>query len=283
MILGGGLLLAYILIFKKKLLNFRREDFYLFFQLTLFHIFFAFTLEFWGLQYVSGAKASLIYSLIPFITALYAYFLFNERMNTKKWLGLAIGFVGMMPVLFSCIPFETTEICSISGPELALLGSVSCAAYGWILLKECVNKGYSVIMANGIAMFFGGILSLVTSFIIEGSPHLKLPSHQNDIIADSVISFAHSFAPLILFGFYTIVFIIIANILAYNLYGYLLKRYSATFLAFAGFICPLFTAFFDWLLLGKIVSWSFIASFLVTSLGLYIFYKEELKDSSRAI
>ncbi|MCV5950917.1 DMT family transporter, partial [Escherichia coli] len=65
----------------------------------------------------------------------------------------------------------------------------------------------------------------------------------------------------------------------YNLYGTLLKRYSATFMSFAGFTTPLFTALFGWLVLGEIVTWPFYVSFCIVLLGLVLFDQEELKQS----
>ena len=47
---------------------------------------------------------------------------------------------------------------------------------------------------------------------------------------------------VVMLGVYSFALVIIANIIGYNLYGYLLSRYSATFLSFAGFMTPLFAA-----------------------------------------
>ena len=75
----------------------------------------------------------------------------------------------------------------------------------------------------------------------------------------------------------TIALIIISNFICYNLYGFLLKRFSATFLSFAGFITPLFSAFFGWFYLGELVPATFYASATVVFAGLFIFYQEELQ------
>jgi drug/metabolite transporter (DMT)-like permease len=70
--------------------------------------------------------------------------------------------------------------------------------------------------------------------------------------------------------------IAISNLICYNLYGYLLKKYSVTFVSFAGFITPLFTALFGWWYLGEVVTWPFYVSAIIVFAGLCIFNQEEL-------
>ena len=75
--------------------------------------------------------------------------------------------------------------------------------------------------------------------------------------------------------------VLISNIVCYNLYGYLLKKYTATFVSFAGFMGPLFTALYGWILLGETVTWHFYASSIIVFIGLYFFYQEELQDRTK--
>ena len=76
----------------------------------------------------------------------------------------------------------------------------------------------------------------------------------------------------------TLALIIVSNFICYNLYGYLLKRYSATFISFAGFVTPLFTALFGWYYLGETITASFYISAAIVFVGLFMFYQEELKE-----
>jgi len=80
----------------------------------------------------------------------------------------------------------------------------------------------------------------------------------------------------------TLLLMIISNAICYNLYGKLLKKYSATFMSFAGFTTPLFTALFDWLKFGEVASWHFYLSATIVFGGLLIFYQEELTQNSEA-
>jgi drug/metabolite transporter (DMT)-like permease len=57
----------------------------------------------------------------------------------------------------------------------------------------------------------------------------------------------------------------------------LLRRFTATFVSFAGFTTPLFTAILGWFFLGETVTMSFYLSTIVVFSGLYLFYQDELQ------
>jgi drug/metabolite transporter (DMT)-like permease len=276
MLLGGFLLLGYEYAFNRAKFKLQRDDYYRYLKLILFHIFFAFNLEFWALQYVSGAKACLIYNLSPFITALYAYHILKERLHKQQIVGLMIGFAGFLPILLACAPSEELvgSLGNISFPELALLGAVISSAFGWIIFKDFMQKGYSFVLVNGIAMLGGGLLSLMASLCFEYRPYFKWPITQ-DWLSSWISHTFNFYNPVVFFLIYASLLILIANIICYNLYGYLLKKYSATFLSFAGFTCPLFAALYDWLFIGQLIGAPFIISFMIICMGLYIFYLYE--------
>jgi len=86
-------------------------------------------LEFWSLQHLTAAKTCFMYSLCPFFAAFFSYLHFGEKMNLRKWIGMAVGFVGFItPVII--LQKGSEELVSgfsfISWPELAMLGAVLC-------------------------------------------------------------------------------------------------------------------------------------------------------------
>lgn len=276
MSLAGSILLAYYGL--RHGISIKKGSVKLLAQIILFHIFIAYVFEFWALQYTSSAKTALIYNLSPFITALLAALLTSELITPKKWIGLLIGFLGLIPWLLSSSGCEDIfgTFASISLPEIALLIAVTSAAYGWLVVTKLMKEfNYAPVLINGIGMAGGGILALVSSFIFEGWPTILYRS-AGQICNPWVISQVgiHGSALVYLAG-YTALLILIANIICYNLYGYLLCYYSATFISFAGFMCPLFAAFFGWLFLGETISIYFILTFILILIGLYIFYQDE--------
>jgi drug/metabolite transporter (DMT)-like permease len=70
----------------------------------------------------------------------------------------------------------------------------------------------------------------------------------------------------------------VSNILCYNLYGTMLKRFTATFLSFLGLLSPIFASFHGWIFLNEPPSWIIFLSTGIVSLGLWIVYAAELKQ-----
>ncbi|MGB8367173.1 MAG: DMT family transporter [Candidatus Babeliales bacterium] len=274
MISAGIILLLYDYFFSSCQPKLTRRSKGLLIQFALFAIYFAFVLEFIGLVHVTSAKACLLYNLSPFITALFSYFIFKERLTKIQWFGLFIGFVGFLPVLVVQQPFETLVDHFLSLPELLVICSTIAASYGWIVLKELTSNGYSATFVNGVGMLGGGLLALVTSFIWEKAP--RILEGNTDFILKIFPEVSSKIVGFLMFGWYTLLLILVGNIISYNLYGYLLNRYSATFLSFAGFITPLFAALFGWFFLHEQITWHFFATIIIVFFGLYLFFKEEL-------
>lgn len=264
MIVGGVLLLVFQYIYNRQLFKCTKEHVWPLVQLTIFNIYLTNVPEFWALQFLDSAKTCFIYNLSPFFAALFSYFLFAERMGIKKWLGLIVGFIGFIPILVHQSPGEQgiARVAFISKAELAVLIAAVATSYGWIVMKQLVkNYAYSPIMAHGISMLAGGIVSFPTSYLVDNWQ-------------PSPVS---SMGPFIV---YMLLITLISNIIGYNVYGVLLKKYTVTFLSFAGFMGPLFAAVYGWFFLGEVISWHFFLSVGIVFIGLAIFYREELKQRS---
>ncbi len=260
MILAGIVLLAFVRIRKKEPLIIKRQELFWFAGIVLFHIYGSYVLEFVGLQYLTGAKVSLLYNLAPFITALFAYLFFKEILSIRKWIGLAIGFLAFIPVLIT-EPSIHEAVTENTYAEILLILSVTASCAGWIFMKKLITDyKHSYVFVNGIGMFLGGCIALVHSYFFETWPAV------NTLMTN--VPFVRSLLLLILIG----------NIICYNLYGKLLHKYSTTTLSFFGASTPLFAVIFGWLWLGETVSpWFYVTAVLV-GVGLYIFYKDELQN-----
>src|SRR5258708_6632075 len=137
MMLAGTLLLGYYRFIAQQKITVQKKDYSLFARIILFHIFCAYTLEYWALEHVTSAKACLLYNLSPFITALFSYFLYAERLTYRQVCGLIIGFLGFIPILIAQSPEEqlSWHIGLFSCYEMALIASVISSAYGWMVMK----------------------------------------------------------------------------------------------------------------------------------------------------
>lgn len=263
MALAGLILLGYQWIVNKQSLSFDRKTWSRLALLAIFNIYLTNMFEFWALKHLTSFKTCFIYSLSPFLSAIFCYFLFAEKLTGKKRWGLFVGMLGFTPILISQTSGEEAagQLLFFSWAELSMVMAVICSVYGWIVLKQLVQEQQlSPLTANGFSMLIGGILALSHSLAVED---------WNPIPVTDMAIFLEC----------TLLLILISNLICYNLYGALLKRYSATFLSIAGFTTPLFTALFGWLWLGEQVTWPFYLSFAVVLGGLLLFEQEELKQS----
>lgn len=263
MAFAGGILLVYQKMRGNLSFSLSKRTWKRIFLLGLFNIYLTNAFEFWGLRYLTSFKTCFIYSLSPFLSALFSFFLFSEKLNSKKWLGLCIGMIGFLPILISQTNSEKEagSLFFFSWAELAVMMASICSVYGWIVLKQLVSEDQvSPLNANGFGMLLGGGLALIHSFLVE---------NWNPIPVTNVSIYLKC----------TLLLVLISNLICYNLYGALLKRYSATFISFAGFTTPLFTALFGWLFLNESITWPFYVSFGIVLMGLLLFDQEELKKS----
>jgi drug/metabolite transporter (DMT)-like permease len=280
MFIGGLMLLAYCLI-KKEPLKLRKADMFVIAQVCFFQYYTSFICEYWSMNHIASSKASLLFNLSPFITAIISYFALNELITKKQLVGLIVGFLGFIPILMAAAPEENILGGGglISIPEIVMIMAVFSSCYGWIAFKKAHERGYGTLTINAWTMFLAGIASLITSILVEGTPTINAPATCYSLagmqsLCDLVGTYG---AGIIMFAAYTLAIILIANIAAFNLHGYLLHYYTATFISFTGFIIPMFSALFGWFFLSEQIGMAFWISTVVVSIGLYIFYQDELR------
>ena len=266
MLFASMILFAFLLIRKKEKLKIPLSLLFPVLMLSLFSIYLTNIFEFWGLKHLSTAKTCFIYSLSPFFAALFSFIHFKEKISLKKILGLSIGIFGFLPVLVQQTKTEENigGVGFFSWPALAIAGAALCSVYGWVLLRLLVKDGkksISPITANSYSMLIGGAFALIHSFFVDSYSPLPISAGGGGTFLQGIL--------LMTF---------VSNILCYNLYGYLLKKYTATFLSFMGLLSPFFASFTGWIILGEIPSMTILGSTAIVILGLWIVYQEEIKQ-----
>lgn len=246
---------------KNNSLVIARADWGKFLMVSLFHIFFPFVGEFWALQYMSSAKTAITYSLTPFIAAILSYFLLRKKISSKQTLGLVIGLLGLLPLLLSGdeVSLASGEFWHISMPEIILLGAVTSASYGWFIVADLMKRGYGISFINGIAMLIGGLLSLLVWYVSAGNMSPIKGS-------------------LELFVFWTALLILVANVISYNFYGWLLRHMSINLMSAIGFLCPIFASLYGMVLLHEQLGLLHLVALLLVGVGIWLFYREEVRE-----
>jgi drug/metabolite transporter (DMT)-like permease len=257
MLFAGGLLLGYQLCTKQSgKVNPAYWGYYL--QIIFFGIYIKYIFRYWGLSHLPVAKMSFLLNCTPFFVALFSYLFLKERLTKQQWFGLSIGFLGLLPLLLIRSSAELTmhQFLFISLPELAIIIEIAAHSYALILTRKLIRDlQCSASMTNGIRMFGGGILALLTALLIEPIQPLQNPAE--------------------FFGWLSML-VLVSNVFCHSLYLHLLNYYSATFLAFTDFLCPIFAAIYGRIFLHELLSWHYPISAIIVFSALYIFHKDEL-------
>ncbi|NGX40283.1 MAG: S-adenosylmethionine/S-adenosylhomocysteine transporter [Candidatus Anoxychlamydiales bacterium] len=264
MLFASILILGFMLLKKKSQLKVSKKQLGAICLLAILSMYLNNALEFYGLKYISASKTCFIYSLTPIFAAILSYFHFKEKLTPMKILGMAVALLGIIPVFFMQSGSEklNSSFFHLSLPEIAVIAAVFLSVYGWILLRKLVkDNAVSPLTANGIGMLLGGIFAITHSLILDKWTPIPVAAGHSGAFIQGIV-------------FYTI----ISNVICYNLYGYLLKRFTATFMSFVGLLSPIFASFSEWILLKTPPSPLILGSTCVIIFGLWLVYKAELKQ-----
>jgi len=266
MLIAGSILLAYAFHQNVRFMSkYLRRDMIMLGIAALLTTLVPAILKAYALKNLISSKAAFLGSLDPFVTALYAYLFWKEKLNWQKALGIFVGFSGAMVLLVSSVPTDSNNLMAwsvFSYPELAALCAMAIGRLGWMIVQKLIRTNrYSASEMSGTSMTFSGCMAMILSVSSE------IPS---------TLCFTK---PIVFFGalFWTA---IIGNVLTYTRYTNLLKHYSSTFISLTGFSVPIFVYFYGWLLLGEPLSLNFVISVAITLVGLIIFYSAEMKQKT---
>ena len=239
-----------------------KDDAVLLLFLSLFTTGLPTLLKAFALQHLNAAQTTLLGSIDPFVTALYAYILWHEKLSWNKVVGIAFGLCGLL-LAFNIEQRDVSALWQISLflPQFAAIGAVIVGRLGWIMIQKLLrNERYPGAQLNGIIMVLSGLFALIISYFVDDISILTLPIH------------TLSFWMLLLFT------IIVGNVIAYTSYANIIKKHSMTLVSLAGFSVPLFVAILSKIFQDIPLSPYFIAAALLMLIGNLIFYKQELRQ-----
>lgn len=251
--LSGVCFLGWFLITGGKTKRFDRIDAYLLMQFLIFGIAGSFCLSAWAAQYVSSTKACFYFNLAPFMTAIFAYLVYQRVLGLYQILGGLVAFMGFAPHLYYLARTSICVVCFLPLPilpDIVMILAVASYAYGWIALDKLKKRGHADSFIIGIGMLGVSIGLLLAS---PWYPPLRELPMQG------------------IFWINLILVILTGNIIFFALYGYLLRYFRPTLLSFMGMMSPLFTAVLSWYVLGQNISYHFFVTLLLVTLGLYLF------------
>ncbi len=248
-----------ILYFKKEKISIKLKDFFLFSVCGLFLIYLSFVPEFFALKNITAGIATICYSLSPFIAILLEYILYRKAINRYHFFGFTMTIIGILfsiknTIFSEFIFFKISEIYSL----LLLFVSIFSGAFSWFIFKKLLKKSYSSMLINAYSMLIGAF------FCLFSFPFFK-------------INFNFCFVNIKMFFIYLFLLIFVTNIISYNLYGYLTKKYSLRMISFVGFLCPFFTLIMEYFFYGEEILFEEKIALILILIGLFFFKKGENK------
>lgn len=212
-----------------------------------------FALLFWALNVgLAAGLASLLLQAQAFITLAFGALLLKEKIHRHNLIAILTAGIG----IYLLAAAQGDDAASLTGLTLTLIiGAASCWALGNITNKVIMHH-YSVPTMSLIvwSAFVPMTAFFVSSFWIEG-PQLMVSSLQN-------IEWHNLFAIAYLS--------LLATIVGYGGWSYLLSRYQTSLVAPLSLLVPVFGLLSAWLLLDESLSGLQIAGVVVIALGLII-------------
>ena len=130
------------------------------FLLGLFGIFFYNICFFYGLQYISASRASLIVSINPAIIALTAFLFMDEKLSLVKQVGIAACLIGAFTIIISKDPAAITTNSTTWKRDLLILGCVvswvTYSIFSRPLIRELgsIHAVFYSVLTGTIMLFF---------------------------------------------------------------------------------------------------------------------------------
>jgi drug/metabolite transporter (DMT)-like permease len=227
---------------KEKILVNKRNFFESFFSGVLFHGFYL-----GGVFYsisigMPTGIAALIVTLQPILTNALGGPILNEKVSTKQWVGVLLGFVGAALVL----GFDIGSKIPVAG-LVATIIALLAITFSTLWQKKLSNN-LPLSVSNTYQALGGCVFHLLIIFLFT-DPYINFT--QTFIIAMSHQIF------LVSFGAFTILM-------------YLIKNNSASKTVSIFFLIPATSAFMAWLFLNENLTNLDLIGFLITSIGVYI-------------
>jgi drug/metabolite transporter (DMT)-like permease len=217
-------------------------------------------LIFVGEQYATSAVGSIIFSLNPVLTPVFAALLLSdERLPDYGMIGMGIAFVGVALVV-GITPSSLFGGGAIG--YLILFSGAVCAALGSVLIRWA-NADFPSTARTAWALPIAALLCHLLAF---GS-------------GEQLSAIQWSPTALLALGYVSV----FSGALAYIVYFDLLDSVGAIRANLAFYVVPVVSAIGGWLLLGESITVMTILGFVVIALGFVVLGREELHDELRRL
>jgi len=214
-------------------------------MIAIFQTTLMFGLMLYGMKYVTAGKTSVLLYTMPIWTIFLVHFYLKERLNRGKWLGVALGTIGIVCILgWDTLVHQNSEI--LFGELLIIGGAIS-----WAVSNIWVKKrmgGENIYMVSSLQLSIGAIGLALLAIPTEGILNIEWN--------------AHSIYILLFTG-------LIASAVDFTIWFYLLKNLDIKITTFPSMLVPVFGLIFDWAILGNRLDGGVIVGGALILIGIY--------------
>jgi len=204
------------------------------------------SLSYWGSQFIPSGLISVIFGLTPIVTGVLAAVWLKEKSLTPvKLTGLLFGFSGLYFIFGVADGLGTSAIYGIIGILLAM----TCHSISIVWLKSRQSDLRALTITTG-GLLYALPLYLITWIIVDGSIPNEFPMR-------AVVS--------------TIYLGVIASVLGFVLFIYVVKKVEASRVALITLISPVFALMLGTFLNDEAITFSTYMGTAIITIGLLIY------------
>ncbi len=217
-----------------------------FLWLALFSVPFNQGLFLYGMKYTLAAHGALLYAATPIMVLCLSCIWLKERPSALKITGIALGFAGVLLVLFEKGLDLSGQ--TLKGDILIFFAVLTWSVYT-ILSKKMLQK-YRPLQVTGYSLMLGAALFL---------PIGLLPILRQD------------YANITWSGLSSILYLaLLTSVLGYLTWNWALSKIEASKVAVVSNLQPVFAAFLAWMFLGEKITHNFIIGAAVVAAGVIL-------------
>lgn len=195
---------------------------------------------YWGAQYISSGLVSVVYGLMPLVTTLLATLMLRGNfMQSDKLVGIVLGMAGLV-VIFE--PQDGINVMTLMG-VMGVLTSVFLQSISMLWLKR-MSADVAPLALTGGGLLVALPFYLLTWWLLDGDLHLDMPLRN---------------------GMAILYLSIVATVLGFALFYYVLKRLPADAIAIITLMTPVLA-----LALGNQLNGEPLALHVVVGAGLIL-------------
>ena len=207
-----------------------------------------FSLIVWGQTQIASSLASILNATTPLFTLVVAHFLTaDEKMNTKKLIGVLVGFAG---VVIMISPQLVGQLNGTIIGQFLVLGAALSYAFSGVYGRRFKKLGVNPIVTATGQLIMSSLILIPIALVIDNPWRLAVPDLK---VLLAIIALA-----------------ILSTSLAYVIFFEILQRAGASNLLLVTFLIPVTAIFLGVLVLNEMLFLEQIVGMIILAVGLLV-------------